>query len=404
MQHPSDISIEEFTYDLPQEKIAAYPLEQRDASRLLIFRAGEISESTFNKLPDFLEKESVLVFNTTRVVRARLNFLNSKGQAIEIFCLEPDSMRVELSGAMATQKTINWNCLVGNLKRWKEEELQLSAGDLTLKAKILEKQEQFVHVQFSWKPEHLTFSEVLEGLGNIPIPPYLKRESEQIDQERYQTVYAKNAGSVAAPTAGLHFTPAVLRTLEEHSVSSLFVTLHVGAGTFKPVKSETMQGHDMHAEWLDVSYETIDQLAGKQNRKVIAVGTTSLRTLESLYWMGLKVFYDADLSPEDIEIKQWEVYDLEAKTIPLTESLRALLNWMKKRNMKALVCHTQILIAPPYQLKVADGIITNFHQPKSTLLLLVAAVVGNKWKDIYHYALSHNFRFLSYGDSSLLLK
>lgn len=404
MQHPSDISIDEFTYDLPQEKIATFPLEQRDSSKLLVYKAGEISESLFNRLPDFLEKESLLVFNTTRVVRARLNFLNSKGQTIEIFCLEPDSMSVELSGAMATQKTINWNCLVGNLKRWKEGELNLTSGELILKAKILEKAEQFVHIQFSWEPVHLSFSEVLERLGNIPIPPYLKRESQEIDQDRYQTIYAKQEGSVAAPTAGLHFTPAVLKSLELHSVSSLSVTLHVGAGTFKPVKSETMQGHDMHAEWLDVTYETIEHLAVKNNKKLIAVGTTSLRTLESLYWMGLKVFYDPHLHLEQLEIKQWEVYDLTSKVIPLADSLKALLTWMESRGMKNLVCHTQILIAPPYQLKVADGIITNFHQPKSTLLLLIAAVVGDAWKEIYDYALAHDFRFLSYGDSSLLLK
>lgn len=404
MQHPSDISILDFTYDLPQEKIATYPLSKRDESKLLVYKSGEIQESVFKNIGTFLAKGTLLVFNTTKVVRARLNFLNEKAQAIEIFCLEPDSSDTELSQAMATKSNIRWTCLVGNLKRWKEEELKLVNSEVTLTARILEKKDLAVKVHFSWTPQELCFSEVLERLGNIPIPPYLKRTSEATDQERYQTVYARDEGSVAAPTAGLHFTPEVITRLEQQTVSSLSLTLHVGAGTFKPVKSETLRDHEMHAEWMDVSAEAIEQLSNHSQEQIIAVGTTSLRTLESLYWMGVKAFLNKEATVQEIEIKQWDAYELEDQDLSMKQSLEALLVWMKAQKLSRLVCHTQILIAPPYQLRVAQGIVTNFHQPNSTLLLLIAAIVGNKWKEIYQHALDHDFRFLSYGDSSLLLK
>ena len=404
MQHPSDISILDFTYDLPQEKIATYPLSKRDESKLLVYKSGEIQENIFKNIGTFLAKGTLLVFNTTKVVRARLNFLNEKAQAIEIFCLEPDSSDTELSQAMATKSNIKWTCLVGNLKRWREDELKLINNEVTLTARILEKKDLAVKVYFSWEPQELCFSEVLQKLGNIPIPPYLKRHSEATDQERYQTVYARNEGSVAAPTAGLHFTPEVIKGLEQQAVSSLSLTLHVGAGTFKPVKSETLRDHEMHAEWMDVSFEAIEQLSRRDQEQIIAVGTTSLRTLESLYWMGVKAFLNKEATVQELEIKQWEAYELPNQGLSIKQSLEALLTWMNTQKLSKLVCHTQILIAPPYQLRVAQGIITNFHQPNSTLLLLIAAIVGNQWKEIYQYALDHNFRFLSYGDSSLLLK
>ena len=405
MQHPKDISIQDFTYELPAEKIAAHPLEKRDESKLLVYKDSTIQESVFKNIASFLPENSLLVFNTTKVINARLEFANSKGQEIEIFCLEPNDKDLELTVAMSAQNSIRWNCLVGNLKKWKEEALVSVKNSISLKAILIERKDLNILIEFSWEPADLHFSEVLEAFGQTPIPPYLKRESNLSDKERYQTVYAKTEGSVAAPTAGLHFTKEVLSKIDERKIPTLSVTLHVGAGTFKPVKSESMQGHDMHAEWIDVSRETIELLLkNTSDKKIIAVGTTSSRTLESLYWMGLKAFYNSDISLQELEITQWEVYDLEVKSISIHESLQALIMWMESRNLQQLVCHTQILIAPPYQLKIVEGIITNFHQPQSTLLLLISAIVGKEWWTIYEYALQHDFRFLSYGDSSLLLK
>jgi len=401
---PRDISIHAFSYELPVDRIAVYPLEKRDESKLLVYRNKEIREDVFRNIDSFLEKDSVLVFNTTKVIRARLNFINEKHQAIEIFCLEPETQDLELTQAMSVQKTIRWNCLVGNLKRWKNDDLSLTRNGITLFAKLIERKEQHVVVEFYWDPPALHFSEVLEAMGNTPIPPYIKRNSEEIDLERYQTIYANTEGSVAAPTAGLHFTEHVLDKLKNKNIRSLSLTLHVGAGTFKPVKAESMAGHEMHAEWIDVDRETIENLLLSIGKNVIAVGTTSLRTMESLYWMGVKAFLNKEITLADLEVKQWEIYVLEEKKINPEHSLQALLAWMDKGKMKRLVCHTQILIAPPYDLKIARGIITNFHQPQSTLLLLISAVVGDRWREIYEYAMDHNFRFLSYGDSSLLLK
>jgi S-adenosylmethionine:tRNA ribosyltransferase-isomerase len=404
VKHPKDISIQDFTYDLPQDKIATYPLKNREESKLLIYQNKQIREEVFKSIDSVLDSNTLLIFNTTKVIRARLNFINAKGQAIEIFCLEPNEQSLELTQAMAVQESIRWNCLVGNLKRWKEEDLVLKKNETTLFAKLIERKNQDVLIEFYWEPKELHFSEVLEHIGNTPIPPYLKRESDQVDLDRYQTVYANKEGSVAAPTAGLHFTEAILQKLIEKEVDTLSVTLHVGAGTFKPVKAENMLGHEMHSEWIEVDRETIEKLSKSCGRKIITVGTTSLRTIESLYWMGLKAHLNNDILIKDIEISQWEVYTLNEKQINVVQSLQALLRWMDKQALTKLVCRTQILIAPPYELKIVDGIITNFHQPQSTLLLLISAIVGQAWRDIYNYALSHDFRFLSYGDSSLLLK
>jgi S-adenosylmethionine:tRNA ribosyltransferase-isomerase len=404
MSHPSSLAILDFTYDLPQEKIAEYPLKNRDDAKLLVYKNNEIRESVFKNIADFLPEESVLIFNNTRVVQARLFFQTAKEQKIEVFCLEPFNATVDITQAMLTTKTVLWKCLVGNLKKWRDENLSVTINQITVNVKLIEKRGEDVVVEFNWEPAEMCFAEVLEKIGVMPIPPYLKRKSDDSDAIRYQTIYAAQNGSVAAPTAGLHFTPNVTEKLKGKNISSLFVTLHVGAGTFKPVKASTLAGHTMHYEWITVDKTTISALINNNNKKIIAVGTTSLRTIESLYWLGLKVFYDPQIKPEYLELDQWYPYDCKQNEISNTESLNSLLAWLIKNNLEQLTCKTSILIAPPYELKLADGIITNFHQPQSTLLLLISCIVGDRWKDIYNYALNNNFRFLSYGDSSLLLK
>jgi S-adenosylmethionine:tRNA ribosyltransferase-isomerase len=397
--HPANIAISDFTYSLPEEKIAVYPLESRDASKLLVYRERAIIDDVFAGIDKYLDKNNLLVFNNTRVIRARLQF-NFQGKPIEIFCLEP---AVILQGANPNG-TARWNCLVGNLRSWKEKSLSLKSKGITLEATVLEKHPSHIVVDFKWQPSHLLFKEVLDTLGEMPIPPYLKRGSEDVDITRYQTVYAEKEGSVAAPTAGLHFTPDIIARLRKKGVDTLEVTLHVGAGTFKPVKSETMKEHEMHVEWICVTAETVRALQKHAGKQIIAVGTTSLRTIESLYWIGVKLHRDPHLELKDVVVGQWEPYFSAGEIVAPAEALKALSQWMKVRNMEELVCQTAILIAPPYQLKLATGLITNFHQPQSTLLLLVCAVVGDKWKQIYEHALTNDYRFLSYGDCSLLLK
>lgn len=402
--HPRNISVSDFTYELPQEKIAVYPLEDRDASKLLVFKGGVITESRFRDVASFLKPGSLVFLNNTQVIQARLKFETNEGKAVEIFCLEPSVLGGDISQLMQAKEQTNWNCMVGNLKRWKQTQLTAKKNDVRLNAVLLQREATYVQVEFSWSPANLTFAEILEQFGAMPIPPYLNRESAESDTGRYQTVYARHKGSVAAPTAGLHFTAQVFQALKERSITTIPLTLHVGAGTFKPVKSSTMEGHEMHAEWFDVELKALEILQNKGDNPVISVGTTTLRTLESLYWMGVKLLLRPKTkSVEELTVSQWEVYDLPDH-YSVEESFGALIKWMRTRKMLRLLARTSILIAPPYQLKVASGLITNFHQPASTLLLLVATVAGKKWKDIYDYALSHNFRFLSYGDSSLLLK
>lgn len=400
LMHPREISIADYTYQLPDERIARYPLQERDASKLLVYKGGEISENLYRNIGEYIPENSLLVFNNTKVIHARLFFENANGGKIEIFCLEALDDNAEMASVMSRTKTSRWKCLVGRANKWKEKVLVKKVGDLALTAEMVDRTNDTFVVEFTWQPEQLTFAEVIDKAGVMPIPPYLHRYADEVDATRYQTVYAKHEGSVAAPTAGLHFTEQVFETLKQKGVETEEVTLHVGAGTFKPVKAETMEGHEMHAELIDVTRSTLEKLIAAQNngRPIIAVGTTSMRTLESLYWMGVKASRNVNAGISELEVKQWEAYELPA----VDDALVQLLEWMKRNNTQRLICRTQIIIAPPYKPKVVKALATNFHQPNSTLLLLVAAVVGNDWKRIYDYALANNFRFLSYGDGSLL--
>lgn len=408
MHTPQQIQINEYTYALPDERIAKYPLAERDASKLLIYRGGQIRETLFRHLPDCLPDGALLVFNNTRVIRARLLFRKDTGAMIEIFCLEP-ALPSDYEQSFAQTDHCTWHCLVGNSKRWKSGQLHttvtVGGEPVTLSAeRVSVAGEAGDLVDFRWDNPRCTFSEVLELAGVLPIPPYLHRETEAQDLQTYQTVYSKVKGSVAAPTAGLHFTPAVLAELDARGIEREEVTLHVGAGTFRPVKSDTIGGHAMHTEHFAVTRRTVDRLLAKPEH-VIAVGTTSVRTLESLYYIGCALARGgADESADEaFTVGQWKPYDADAPTLTAEEALRAILCYLDRRGMDRLWAATQIIIAPGYQFKIVRGMVTNFHQPQSTLLLLVSAFVGGDWRTIYDYALTHDFRFLSYGDSSLLL-
>ena len=402
MIHPKNISILDFTYDLPAGRIALHPLAERDASKLLVYKNGKIKQAVYKNIAAHIPADSLLIFNNTKVIKARIRFQKSSGGIVEIFCLEPYEAINEYASVMSKKGSVRWKCMIGGVSKWKEGQLTMSNEQLTMKAELIERISDAYVVEFSWTPANLSFAEVLEQCGDIPLPPYIKRKTEAEDTERYQTIYAKDEGSVAAPTAGLHFTEAIFSTLAEKNIKTDFVTLHVGAGTFKPVKAVTMQDHEMHAEWIDVSTTLIETLITSFGKPVIAVGTTSLRTLESLYWMGVK----ASLHPEikQLNITQWEVYEEPFVSSKLTakESLAALLTWLKVNKQDRLFTQSQILIAPGYHFKIANALITNFHQPQSTLLLLVAAAIGNNWKLLYNYAMANDFRFLSYGDGCLL--
>ena len=405
--HPKDISINDFTYYLPTEKIALHPHEKRDQSKLLIYADGEIKEDIYKNIADHLPQNSLLIFNNTKVIPARILFKKETGGVIEIFCLEPFEEHAEYTTVMSKTGSAKWKCMIGGASKWKEGSLtkktNIKNEAVELTAILKQKLADAYVAEFSWQPSHYSFSEIIEQAGEIPLPPYIKRDVEEIDKERYQTIYAEQKGSVAAPTAGLHFTPEIFSSFENKNIKKDFVTLHVGAGTFKPVKSETMQQHEMHAEWIDISVSTIENILQNLSNDIVAVGTTSLRTVESLYWMGAKIFINNNSSLGDLEIKQWEVYDdplLKQKIDPKL-AVTSLLNWMKKNGQQRLFIRTQILIAPGYTFKIVKALVTNFHQPKSTLLLLVAAITKN-WKEIYEHALNNDFRFLSYGDGCLL--
>lgn len=406
MPDPKNISILDYTYELPDSRIALHPLPERDASKLLIYQDGQIRESTYRHIAEYISAQSTLVFNNTRVINARLHFNKATGGHVEIFCLEPAGELPEYQTVMNRSDSAQWYCLVGNAAKWKDEVLHKKIGlsdgeDVILNARKLTKEGDYYLVEFSWTPATLRFAEILDMAGEIPLPPYIKRSASREDKDRYQTIYAEEEGSVAAPTAGLHFTQHVFESLDRKGVEREYVTLHVGAGTFRPVKASTMAGHDMHAEWIDVSAETLRKLM-QVSGKIIAVGTTSLRTLESLYWLGVKAHHDTQL--KELTLHQWDVYEqpLMNTDLSLQESFRALLHWMDLHQRKNIFTQTQLLIAPGYRFRVVSGLVTNFHQPQSTLLLLVAAAVGDKWRDLYQYALDHDYRFLSYGDGSFL--
>ena len=399
-----EIRIEDYNYSLPDERIAKFPLPKRDESKLLLYRNGEISESIFKHITDYLPQNTLMVFNNTRVIQARLLFQKETGARIEIFCLEPIEPH---DYALIFQETrrCSWTCLVGNLKKWKEGTLSktifIKDEPVVLTADKKKSHGDTHLIEFTWDNETYTFADILDAAGVLPIPPYLHRETEKSDLQTYQTVYSKIKGSVAAPTAGLHFTPEVLADIDARGIGREEVTLHVGAGTFKPVKSDTIEGHEMHTEYISVSRNLIDELS-RTDRRVIAVGTTSVRTLESLYYIGKMLEHNPNILPDSLSVGQWQPYD-GSEEIDSRQSLRNIVEYLDRRNMDRLVTATQIIIAPGYRYHIVQGMITNFHQPQSTLLLLVSAFVNGRWREIYDYALSHDFRFLSYGDSSLLL-
>jgi S-adenosylmethionine:tRNA ribosyltransferase-isomerase len=405
---PDDLFINDFFYELPEERIAKYPLQQRDESKLLIYKQGEINEDVYYHLDKYIPTASLMVFNNTKVVEARLLFQKSTGSTIELFCLEPADEYRDITTAMAQKGNVTWKCFAGGAKKWKEGSIikivKAGAEEIELTAKKLKKENDYFLIELTWNDASLSFAEILHIAGAVPLPPYINRAANESDKERYQTIYARYDGSVAAPTAGLHFTERLFKKLEEKHIHRDFVTLHVGAGTFKPVKTETIKDHEMHAEYIEVRKSFIENLANHLPENVIAVGTTSLRTIESLYWLGVKTIIYPNIILNDLQLQQWEAYELNSGNITAEQSLQSLLHWMNKNQIEILVTKTQIIITPVYEIKIANALITNFHQPQSTLLLLVAALVGDDWKKMYDYALANNFRFLSYGDGNLIWK
>jgi S-adenosylmethionine:tRNA ribosyltransferase-isomerase len=399
------ININDFNYELPRERIAQYPLAVRDSSKLLIWKRGNISEDIFSAIQNHIPTGSLLVFNDTKVIRARLLFKRETGATIEIFCLEP-SVPAEYSLSLGSSEPVEWKCLIGNQKKWKNRtlstEFKIKDRLYLLSAERIAQEGDSFRIRFSWDAKDHSFGEVIEACGHIPLPPYIDRKDEETDALRYQTIYSMVKGSVAAPTAGLHFTKQVFDNLQTKGIAWTNVTLHVGAGTFQPVKSETISTHEMHTEHFTVSAATIEEVS-KNLGKIIAVGTTSVRTLESLYWLGVKVAWKPETEPDGLFLGQWEPYSLHGK-LTAAEALESLRSWMKKLKKREIHIPTRIIIVPGYIFRIIDGMITNFHQPRSTLLLLVSAWTGDDWKKIYDYALVNNFRFLSYGDGSLLLR
>ncbi len=406
--HPKNISIADYTYSLPEEKIAAFPLADRDASKLLVYKDNVIIQDTYQNIAAHLPENTLLIFNDTKVIPARILFQKPTGGIIEIFCLEPYETIGEYSTVMSKKESVRWKCMIGGAGKWKEgmlvKKFDHQQTTAALNVRLLQRLPDAYAVEFEWQPAELSFAEVISKAGNIPLPPYIKRKPDDADKKRYQTIYAVFDGSVAAPTAGLHFTERIFTSLKEKNIATNFVTLHVGAGTFKPVKAGIMNDHEMHAEWIDVSTETIKKLVENIGNNITAVGTTSLRTMETLYWMGVKTILRPESKMEELAIHQWDAYEEPSVSqhFSATTALESLLLWMNKNNRERIFAKTQILIAPGYHFKIAKAIITNFHQPQSTLLLLVAAAIGNDWRKIYDYALKNDFRFLSYGDGSLL--
>ena len=417
------IKISDYNYDLPDERIAKFPIAQRDHSKLLVYKHGEVSDDVFHHLPTYLPQGALMIFNNTKVIQARLHFRKETGALIEVFLMEP-AEPTDYELMFQTTGHCSWLCMIGNLKKWKEGSLkrdfEIKGHKLTLSATMRrgdalgsEAQEMVAKgggtnywVDFDWDNDKVSFAEILEAVGELPIPPYLNRKTEESDKTTYQTVYSKVKGSVAAPTAGLHFTDAVLKDLDAHGIDREEVTLHVGAGTFKPVKSLEIEGHQMHTEYIVVHRRSLEKL--KHECRVIAVGTTSVRTIESLYYMGVHLLKHPEANEEDLHVKQWDPYELSedgnlVDGITPMQAIQAIIDYLDRNGLEALHSSTQIIIAPGYQYKIVKMLVTNFHQPQSTLLLLVSAFLHGDWKKVYDYALSHDFRFLSYGDSSLLI-
>ncbi len=399
-----NIFIKDYDYNLPPEKIAEFPLKKRDQSKLLIYKNGTITDDQFFNLQNRLPEKSTLILNNTRVIEARILFQKPTGGVIEIFCLEPFQQSIER--ALSSTKKVQWWCLIGGASKWKagqvlQKKILIAGEAILLNAKYISKQTDSFIIEFFWQSHH-SFAEVLHAAGAIPLPPYIKRNATEEDKERYQTIFSKQEGSVAAPTAALHFTETVFQNLSEKNIDAAYITLHVGAGTFKPVKTETVAEHEMHKEPFAVSVEVLKKLIS--SKKIIAVGTTSLRTLETVYWLGVKL--KNDLIKEEWTLQQWEAYELEKNypNISVEESVTALIDWLKENHQTELHCQTGLIIVPGYNFRIPDAILTNFHQPQSTLLLLVSAFIGEDWRKVYQHALENDYRFLSYGDSSLLWK
>ena len=418
------IKISDYNYDLPDERIAKFPIAQRDHSKLLVYKHGEVSDDVFHHLPTYLPQGALMIFNNTKVIQARLHFRKETGALIEVFLMEP-AEPTDYELMFQTTGHCSWLCMIGNLKKWKEGSLkrdfEIKGNKLTLSATMRrgdalgsEAQKMVAKgggtnywVDFDWDNDKVSFAEILEAVGELPIPPYLNRKTEESDKTTYQTVYSKIKGSVAAPTAGLHFTDAVLKDLDAHGIDREEVTLHVGAGTFKPVKSLEIEGHQMHTEYIVVHRRSLEKII-KHECRVIAVGTTSVRTIESLYYMGVHLLKHPEANEDDLHVKQWDPYELSedgnlVDGITPMQAIQAIIDYLDRNGLEALHSSTQIIIAPGYQYKIVKMLVTNFHQPQSTLLLLVSAFLNGDWKKVYDYALSHDFRFLSYGDSSLLI-
>lgn len=406
-----NINISEYDYPLPDERIAKYPLAERDASKLLVLKDNKIGEDHFRNIGDYLPEKSVLVFNETKVVRARLQFVKDSGAAIEVFCLEPITGNGDYQLAFSASSPVEWHCLVGNSRRWKDgiltmplliKGVNVKGVNVILKAERIEKTDAYSVIRFSWEPADISFAEVLENAGEIPLPPYLHREAEPSDRDRYQTVFAKYEGSVAAPTASLHLTKQLIAKLKEQGHTIEEVTLHVGAGTFRPVATDTIGEHEMHSESIIVKRQCIEHLHENIGRTIIPVGTTSMRTIESVYWIGVMLL-EQGFEERNLHVNQWFPYQ-DRTTLPSAkESLEAIMKYLEMHHLDALHATTALMIAPSCPIMITKALITNFHQPKSTLLLLVSALIGEKWKEAYKFALEHGFRFLSYGDSCLFI-
>lgn len=414
MNNPRNIQIQEYDYNLPESRIAKYPMAKRDESKLLIYNRGTLSHDTFRNIARYLPQGALLVYNNTKVIQARLHFRKATGALIEVFLLEPFTPR-DYGQIFQTRGRCSWVCMIGNLKKWRaaatdgtttgkgqlSRVIQVSGQDVTLSVTLGAEEHTGHIVHFTWDAADISFADILEAVGELPIPPYLNRKTEESDKTTYQTVYSQIKGSVAAPTAGLHFTPAVLSDIDTHGIEREEVTLHVGTGTFKPVKAERIAGHEMHREYIAVKRSTIERIIA-HGGQAIAVGTTSVRTLESLYYIGCKLRRNPALTESQLCVEQWEPYDTPCD-IPAAEALQHLLDWLDRNRLTTLHTSTRIIIAPGYKYHIVKMLITNFHQPQSTLLLLVSALIGDDWHWVYDYAMVNDFRFLSYGDSSLLI-